>query len=104
MTYQTEQITSTLRLSTGLGFCSGSGSDTFRSILIHGKEKEPRKNYFKIVQNNFTFLRGFDRKNTYFEILRNLIRKGCFQMTLNTRQSPAESLSQIKNDDNRANF
>ena len=30
-----------LRLSTGLGFCSKTWSDTFRSVLIYGKEQEP---------------------------------------------------------------
>ena len=34
-----------LRLSTGLGFCSKTGSDTFRSVLIDGKKQEPQKKY-----------------------------------------------------------
>ena len=37
-------------------------------------------------------------------ILRNLIRKGCFQMNLNARQSPEDSLSEIKADANLAKF
>ena len=80
------------RLTTGLGFCLKTGSDTFRSVLIYGKEQQPRKNIFVIVEKNFTFLRGFNRKNTFFGISRNLIRKGSFRMTLNARQSPADSL------------
>ena len=32
-----------LKLSTGLGFCSKTGSDIFRITLIYGKEQEPRK-------------------------------------------------------------
>ena len=35
----------------------------------------------------FTFLRGFDRKETVFEISRNLIRNAYFQMTLNAGKS-----------------
>ena len=31
------------------------------------------------VQNNFIFLRGFDRKNTVFGISRNLIEKLVFK-------------------------
>ena len=50
------------------------------------------KKYFIIVQKDFTFLRGFDRKDTFFETSRNLIPKGCFQMTLNERQSLAGRL------------
>ena len=44
----------------------------------------------KIFHNRvekFIFPRGFDCKNTLFEISRNLIRKACFQMTLNARKS-----------------
>ena len=33
----------TLRLLTGLGFFSKTGSHTFRSVLIYGKEQESRK-------------------------------------------------------------
>ena len=50
----------------------------------------------------FTFLMGFDRKNTVFGISRNLIGKACFQMTLNARKSCADSFLKIKIDDNRA--
>ena len=52
----------------------------------------------------FTFLRGLDRKNTVFEISRNLIRNACFQITLNTRKSYADNFLKIKTDDNRARF
>ena len=65
------------------------------------------KDLEKIYRNrakNFTFLRGFDRKNTVFEISRNLIRNACFQVTLNARKSCAYSFLKIKTDDNRARF
>ena len=39
-----------VRLSTGLGFCSKTGSDTFRSVLIYRKGQEPRKKYSIIMQ------------------------------------------------------
>ena len=39
-----------VRLSTGLGFCSKTDSDSFKSVLKNGKEQEPRKNYFIVVQ------------------------------------------------------
>ena len=52
----------------------------------------------------FTFLRGFDRKNTVFEISRNLIRNTCFQMTPNARKSCVDSFLKIKTDVNRARF
>ena len=45
-----------------------------------------------------------DRKSTVFEIPINLIRKACFQMTLNARKSCADSFLKIKIDDNRARF
>ena len=48
--------------------------------------------------------RGFNCKNTVFEISRNLIRNDCFQMTLNARKSCADSFLKIKTDDNRAIF
>ena len=82
----------TLKLSTGLGFRSKTGSDTSRSVLIYVKKREPRKKMFRNRAKNFTFLRRFDSKNTFCEISRNLIRKGCFQMSLNARQSPEDSL------------
>ena len=56
-------------------------------FFLYGKEQRSRKKYVITVQKEFTFLRGFDRKNTLFEISRNLIRKACFQMTLNARKS-----------------
>ena len=69
---------------------------------------ERSKNLEKKICHNrakkFTFLRRFDRKNTVFEILRNLIPKACFQMTLNARKSRADSFLKIKTDDDRARF
>ena len=34
------------------GFFSKTGYDTFRSVLIFGKEQESRKKYFITVQKN----------------------------------------------------
>ena len=39
---------------------------------------------------------------TRFKVSRNVIRKACFQMTLNARRSPEDSLLKIKTDYNRA--
>ena len=78
-----------LRLLTGLGFCSRTRSDTFRRVLIHGKEQEPRKKILHYRAKNFTFLRAFDRKNTLFFIYREIKFE---KVTLNARQSPADSL------------
>ena len=52
------------------------------------------------VQKIFTFLRGFDHKNTAFGKSRNLIQKACFQMTLNARKSCADSFLKIKTKEN----
>ena len=67
------------------------------------RNKNLEKKYITTVQK-ITFLREFDRKNTVFEISRNLIRNACFQMTLNVRKSCADSFLKIKNDDNRGRF
>ena len=56
------------------------------------------------MQRKITFIRGFDRKNTVFRTARNQIRKACFQMTLNARESCSDSFLKIKTDDNRARF
>ena len=66
-------------------FFPNTGSDTFRSVLICRKEQESRKKIFLIMQ-------------------KNLIRKGCFHMTLNARQSPMDSFQTIKTDDDQAKF
>ena len=39
-----------LKVVAGFRFCSKTRSDTFRSVLIYGKEQEPRKKYYIIVQ------------------------------------------------------
>ena len=54
-----------LRLLTRDGFFSETGSDTFRNVLIYGKEKEYQKKYVITVQNNIHFLR-FDHRNKFF--------------------------------------
>ena len=43
-----------------------AGSDTFRSILIYGKEQESRKRKYIITVQKIIFLRGFDRRNAFF--------------------------------------
>ena len=68
---------------------------------------ERSKNFKKKLCNRakiFTFLRGFDHKNTVFEISRNLILSVCSQMTLNAKKLCADSFLKIKTDDNRARF
>ena len=55
-----------LRLLTHVRFFSKTWSDNFRSVLIYGKEQESRKKCFITVQKLFTFLRTFDRRNTFF--------------------------------------
>ena len=59
----------------------------FQKFFCIWKGARISKKYVITVQKEFTFLRGFDRKNAPSEILRNLIRKACFQMTLNARKS-----------------
>ena len=89
-----------LRLLTHVGFFRQNGQKFF-SIWKKARISK------KICHNRakkFIFLRGFDSKNTIFEIPRNLIRKGCFQMTLNARKSCADRFLKIKTDDNRARF
>ena len=53
--------------------------NTIRSVFIYGKEREPQEKIFYNREKNFTLLRGFHSKNTFLEISRNLIRKGCFK-------------------------
>ena len=55
------------------------------------RSKNLEKEHF-ITAQKVIFLRRFDRRNAFFEISRNLIRKGCFQMSLNARQSPEDIL------------
>ena len=64
---------SNLRLLTHVGFFSKTWSDTFRSVLIYRKEQESGK-IFRNRAKRFIFFRRFDRKNTFFQILRNLIK------------------------------
>ena len=48
-------------------FFSETQFDTFRSVLIYGKEQESRKKeLFHNRAKNFTYLRRFDRRNTIF--------------------------------------
>ena len=55
-----------LKSLTHVGFCSKSWSDTFRSVLVYGKEQESRKKIFHNRAKKFIFLRVFDRRNTFF--------------------------------------
>ena len=59
--------------------CSTKCSDTFRSFLYVERSKNLEKKYVITVQKNFTFLRGFDRKNKVFGISRNLIDRFVFK-------------------------
>ena len=79
-------MSNNLRLLTHVGFFLQNGLILSEVFLY----MERSKNREKICHNRakeFTFIRGFDRKNTLFEISRNLIRKACFQMTLNASKS-----------------
>ena len=38
-------------LLTHVGFFSRTGSDTFRSVLIYGKEQESRKKFHNLAKN-----------------------------------------------------
>ena len=71
-----------VRLSTGLRFRLKTESDTLQSKNSK-KFKKEFHNHAKI----FTFLREIDHKNTIFKISRNPIRKRCFQITQNARQT-----------------
>ena len=71
-------------------FCIWKGARILKKIY-HNRSKK------------ITFLRA-DRKNTVFEISRNLIRKSRFQITLKARKSCANSFLKIKTDDNQARF
>ena len=55
-----------LSLLTVLRFFSKAGSEIFRSVLIHGKEKEHRKQIFHNRAKKITFLTEFDRSNPVF--------------------------------------
>ena len=64
------------------------GPDTFRIVLIYKKKQESRKKFHNRAKK-FLFLR---RLTVETHVSRNLIRKDCFQMTLNARQSSEDSL------------
>ena len=59
-------------------FFSKTGSDTFRSVLIYGKEQEFRKKYVITVQKESIFLRGFDRRNMFFLVIEKSDSKRLF--------------------------
>ena len=80
-------IKDTLRLLTHVGFFRQNGLILSEVFLYMERSKNLEKIYIITVQKSFTFLLRFDRENTVFEISRNLIRKACFQMTLNARKS-----------------
>ena len=74
-----------VRLLTHVGYFSKTGSDTFRSALIYGKQQDSRKKFHNSAKN-FPCLRRFDGRNTFcLDTKKNLIRKACFQMTLNDK-------------------
>ena len=79
--------TKNIKVLTSVGFFSKTGSDTFRSVLVYGKEQQSRKNIFHNSAKKFNFLRRFDRRNT-----EKSNSKCCFHMALNARQSPKDSL------------
>ena len=86
-----------------LDFSKKKGLILSEAFLYMERSKNLEKKLYHNQAKKFTFLREFDHKNTVFEILRNLIRNACFQMTLNARKSCADSFLKIKTaDDNRA--
>ena len=42
-------------------------SDAFRSFLIYGKEQESRKKVFRNRAKKSTFMRRYDRRNTFLD-------------------------------------
>ena len=87
-----------------LGILSKTGSETFRAILLYRKKKESDKKFFVTVQKFRPFIRGLTVEIGLEQILRNLVRKGCFQMLLEARQSSADAIQKLKTDGNRAKF
>ena len=67
------------------------------------RSKNREKNYV-ITVKKIHVPKRVDRTSTFFEISRNLIRKICFQVTLNARKSCADGFLKIKTNDNRARF
>ena len=57
-----------LMLFTHVGFFSKTRSDTFRSVLIYGKEQEPRKKYFRTVQDNSSSREGLTVGTRFFYV------------------------------------
>ena len=55
-----------LMLLTHVGFFWKMWSDTFKSVLVYGKEQESRRKIFHNRAKKFIFLRSFDRRNTFF--------------------------------------
>ena len=47
-------------------FFRKQGLIQFRSVLIYGNEQESRKTIFHNLAKEITFLRRFDRRNTFF--------------------------------------
>ena len=54
-------------------------------FLYMERSKNLENKYVITIKRKFTFPKGFDSKNTVFEMSRNLIQNACFQMTLNAR-------------------
>ena len=73
-TFQYLRIYGALRLLTHVGFLSETRSDTFRSVLINGKEQKSGKKWYIPVQK-ITFLRRFDRRNTFLDIEKSISKR-----------------------------
>ena len=83
-----------LRLLTHIGFFQQNGLIRSEVFLYMERSKNLEKEYYDRAKI-FTFLRVFDRKDTVFEISRNLVRNAYFQMTLNARKSCANSFLKV---------
>ena len=62
-----------------LDFFEKNGLILSEVFLYMERSKNLEKNISKPCKKEFAFLRRSDRKNTLFEIPRNLIRKACFK-------------------------
>ena len=73
-----------LRLLTYVRFFRQNGL-ILSEVFCIWKKQESRKKNMSEPWKKFTFLKGFDSKNTIYEISKNLIQKACFQMTQNAK-------------------
>ena len=93
-----------LRLLTYVGLFRQNCLILSEVVLYMEMSKNYEKNHVITVQKKFTFLRRFDHKKHSFCSIKKSNRQVCFQMTLNSRKSCADSFLKIKIDDNQVRF